>query len=358
MQPVFRSTGYRPTQPSTQDDHYSQRYSGASQATSYTSEEPQSLSQATTTFASASQEEIVPLPALLHSRYSRMLMNMTDAQRLTISHAAPSSSSTGPDPGAVCASSTSALAEEAAFAKAEQKKRKREQLAAEKQERRHVKEQRRIQVETEKAARRALKQKLGDEKRAKKEAQEAARRLQETTQAEAKQRRRGEKEMLRLEAQKKAQDDATATLLGKVVRRQEKRRIATENEKRLRAVETMLHAAEKSRTEETMRALRMETQINTLAAAVEQALLEKDGLAETLLDQKKAIATCTSDLQKAVHNLVSVEAPMKRHVQAESFTPPPPVEAPTDVDYGCLIALDMIEKARAKKRRKEVAQEY
>ncbi|EQC35710.1 hypothetical protein, variant [Saprolegnia diclina VS20] len=274
MQPVFRSTGYRPTQPPIQDDYGSQRYTGASQATSYTSEEPQSLSQATTTFASASQDEIVPLPALLHSRYSRMLMSMTDAQRSTISHATPSSTSAGPDPDARSACSASTEVDEVALARAEQKKRKRDQLDAEKQERRHVKEQRRIQAETEKAARRALKQTMDDEKRAKKEAQEAARRLHESTQAEAKLRRRGEKEKLRLEALKKAQDDAAAALLGKVVRRQEKRRIATEHDKRLRALESMLHAAEKSRTEETRRALRMETQINTLAAAVERALLE------------------------------------------------------------------------------------
>ncbi|OQR94900.1 hypothetical protein ACHHYP_00835 [Achlya hypogyna] len=242
----------------------------------YTSDEQQSQSQ--TMYQPVNQEEIiVPLPALLHSRYSKMLMGMTGTsntvhQTTTSTPHRPVLPPSRSDQLVNYDAEMPALKD--AKAEAEREKHDRDKLDAEKKERRRVKELVRLQAEADKNARRTAKLKQKEEKQAKKEAHAEVVRLQLLVEAEAKLKRRQEKEQAKLELQKKTEADAMALLAAKVARRQEKRRVALEHERHLLIMEQRINSLDTIHAKDKGQIAKLEAQVKLMTKMIKQAVEE------------------------------------------------------------------------------------
>ncbi|KAF0741256.1 hypothetical protein AaE_008685 [Aphanomyces astaci] len=300
------------------DEYYNQqsqsmRYASSSQQTAYTSEDMYSQSQLT---PYSQDEAALPLPSLLQSRYSRMLMETSESRRVAPVprddiHERSSTTREQCDPlhaerlQQLMDTVQSLLQDkqketEAKSVKATLKKRKLDELEQDKRQRRDAKEQQRQHEHAEKLRRRQTKQDIQREKDVQRQACKAEKAKAKQTAEDAKANRKLEKQTLKTAALEIEQAEHLARQKAKELKRLAKDKAAAKRVSELRALSTRVWKLEHQRAVDAKESKALGDKIHLLAKTTKDLLAENKKLVKAVQEHKKVVKSTSSQLNSTI----------------------------------------------------------
>ncbi|ETV89650.1 hypothetical protein H257_00849 [Aphanomyces astaci] len=258
----------------------------------------------------------LPLPSLLQSRYSRMLMETSESRRVAPVprddiHERSSTTREQCDPlhaerlQQLMDTVQSLLQDkqketEAKSVKATLKKRKLDELEQDKRQRRDAKEQQRQHEHAEKLRRRQTKQDIQREKDVQRQACKAEKAHAKQTAEDAKANRKLEKQTLKTAALEIEQAEHLARQKAKELKRLAKDKAAAKRVSELRALSTRVWKLEHQRAVDAKESKALGDKIHLLAKTTKDLLAENKKLVKAVQEHKKVVTSTSSQLNSTV----------------------------------------------------------